>query len=144
MVIVSGWGKQFLQRFPENLMEVGPNFYSTSNHSLATCCMLPALGIGGLEEGNDKRQGPDSTPKFNGTQSPRKFDMFNWSQAPVSKYQSVCLAACKNLRIQKFPQNRASVGTQQAHDSSVPHEDCIPNQQEQARLQEAQSLRKCT
>jgi hypothetical protein len=80
MVIVSGWGKQFLQRFPENLMEVRYNLYPASNHFLATrwasCCILPALGFRGREEGNDKRWGPNSTWKFNGTQSHRKFDMF--------------------------------------------------------------------
>lgn len=64
MVIVSGWGKQFLQRLPENLMEVGFNSHPTNNHHLACVgplpCVLPALGFGGLEEGNDKRQGLNS------------------------------------------------------------------------------------
>ena len=55
MVIVSGWGKQFLQRFPETLMEVKFNIYPSEGDTFAPhwAFLSPSVsqGFGGLDWG---------------------------------------------------------------------------------------------
>ena len=55
MVIVSGWGKQFLQRFPETLMEVKFNIYPSEGGTCAPhwSFLSPSVsqGFGGLDWG---------------------------------------------------------------------------------------------
>lgn len=50
-----------------------------------------------------------------------------WTWAPVSKCHSMSLTDGKQVRKWRSFQNMAIVGTQQVHESSIHHEDCIAN-----------------